>query len=435
MSYFDEASVRMYDFIGEIFNLNRSLTGQGCRDTLKCIDEYIGDAVKLKVHSIPSGTAVSDWTIPKEWVIREAYIEDEAGNHIIDMKNHNLHVLGYSAPVDEWVELEELIKHIYTEDSQPDVIPYVTSYYKERYGFCMSKNQLDSLKSGRYHMYVDSEFIDGTMEYADVVIPGDSEEEIFFSTYFCHPSMANNECSGIALASELIRLISSMSRRRYTYRFVFNPETIGSIAYLSKEGHLDYFKKNMKAGFVLSCVGDNGDYSIIESKYADTFADNALKSVIRFKDGYKVYDFHERGSDERQYNAAGVDLPVVCYCRSKFGEYLEYHTSADNMNFISPAGLKGSLEAMTELIEVLENNAYYRMKVLCEPQLGKRGLYPDVSRKGSYDEIMTQRDVISYADGRNDIIDMSNRFNVPPSEIIKIIGRLLEADLIEAVNE
>ncbi|MBQ0027600.1 MAG: DUF4910 domain-containing protein [Lachnospiraceae bacterium] len=445
MTYFEKAGERMYEFTGKIFPYTRSLTGQGVRDTLKDIEEYIsvpfenedgtttdkGSMPKLKIADIPSGTTVFDWTVPKEWVIREAYIEDEEGNHIIDMKVNNLHVLGYSAPVDEWVDLEKLKQHVFVEEGQPEVIPYVTSYYKERFGFCMSRNQLDSLKPGRYHMYVDSEFIDGNLNYAEVIIPGESDREIMFTTYFCHPSMANNECSGLALQSELIRYVAAMPKRKYTYRFVFNPETIGAIAYLSNGNNLEYLQKNLEAGFVLSCVGDNNDYSIIESKYADTIADKALKCVLKYRGSYSTYNFHFRGSDERQYNSPGVDLPVVCYCRSKFGEFPEYHTSADNMSYVSAEGYQGSFEVMTELITAFEKNGYYRMKVLCEPQLGKRGLYSNISRKGTYDGIMLQRDVISYADGRNNLFDMSERFDVPVSEILQVTDKLIAADLME----
>lgn len=448
MTYFEESGERMYEFTKEIFPYNRSLTGEGVRQTLRDIKKYIsipfeGDngkedlgsyIPKLDIREIPSGSSVFDWTVPKEWKVREAYIEDESGNHIIDMKNHNLHVLGYSTAVDKWVSLDELKEHVYTEPGQPEVIPYVTSYYKERYGFCMSQKQLDSLKPGKYHMYVDSELFDGSLTYAEVVIPGKSDKEILFSTYFCHPSMANNECSGLALQAELIRYVASLKNRKYTYRFVFNPETIGAIAYLSQDNHVEYFKKHMLAGFVLSCVGDNNDYSIIESKYGDTLADKALKNILKHRGKYSSYDFHERGSDERQYNAAGVDLPVVCYCRSKFGEFPEYHTSADDLSYVSKEGFMGSFEVMSELIEALENNGHFMMKVLCEPQLGKRGLYSDISRKGSYDGIMVQRDVISYADGRNDIFDLSDRIGVPVSEIVDIIKRLADNDLIEILE-
>lgn len=436
MSNLNEAGKRMYDLAYKIFPYNRSITGEGVRKTLDDIAEYIAPSgVKLEVKAVPSGTQVFDWTVPKEWAIRDAYIEDENGMHIIDMKSNNLHVLGYSLPVDEWVDLEELKKHIYVEEDQPDVIPYVTSYYKERYGFCMSKNMLDSLNPGGYHMYIDSELFDGVLNYAEAVIEGDTKEEIMFSTYFCHPSMADNECSGPALTSELINTIASLPSRKYTYRFVFVPETIGSITYLSVEDHVKYLQKHLKAGFVLSCVGDDKDYSMIRSRYSDTLADRVLLNVLKYKEKHTIYDFRQRGSDERQYNAPGVDLPVVCFCRSKFGEFPEYHTSADDMSFVSPEGFQGAYDVIMEVVNILEKNAYYRMKVLCEPQLGKRGLYSDLSRKGIYDRILIQRDVISYCDGKNDLLDLSERIEVPVSEIIEIIERLADNDLVEKQDD
>ena len=436
MSIENEAGKRMYEFASRIFPYNRSITGEGVRQTLSDISDYIASSgTELKISSVPSGTQVFDWTVPKEWKIREAYIEDEKGDHIIDMKESNLHVLGYSTPVDEWVDLDELKKHVYVEENQPDVIPYVTSYYKERYGFCMSKNMLDGLKNGRYHMYIASELFDGVLNYAEAIIPGESDEEIMFSTYFCHPSMADNECSGPALAVELINTIASMDHRRYTYRFVFVPETIGSITYLSQEDHVKYLQKHLKAGFVLSCVGDDNDYSMIQSRYADTYADRVLLNVLSYKEKRTIYGFTKRGSDERQYNAPGVDLPVVCFCRSKFGEFAEYHTSADNMDFVSKEGFQGAYDAMMEVVNILEKNARYRMKVLCEPQLGKRGLYSDISRKGIYDTILVQRDVISYCDGKNDLLDLSERIGVPVSDIIDIIDRLKANDLLEETKE
>lgn len=424
----------MYDFVSKIFPYCRSLTGEGVRQTLNDLREFIrqGGGPELQVFEVPSGTKAFDWTVPREWKIREAYIEDEAGNHIIDMKDNNLHVLGYSTPVDKWVSLEELKEHIYTQPDQPDCIPYVTSYYKERFGFCMSENMKNSLTEGKYHMYIDSELFDGVLNYAEIVIPGETDEEVFFSTYFCHPSMANNECSGPALSGELVKYVMSLPQRRYAYRFVYVPETIGSITYLSQGEHLSKLQKSMVAGFNLSCVGDNRDYSIVESRHADTLADRVLKNVLHYHtdNKYSTYSFLKRGSDERQYNAPGVDLPVVGFCRSKFGEYPEYHTSADDLSLVSPEGLQGAYDVMTQVIDALELNNKYKMKVLCEPQLGKRGLYPTISQKGSYDEIEAMTNFIAYADGKNDLLDISNTINVSVRELMKIIGKLQSAELI-----
>lgn len=427
-----EEGQKMYDFAASIFPICRSITGAGVRQTLKAVSDYVGqDGIEMVMHEVPSGTRVFDWTVPKEWVIREAYIEDEAGNRIIDMKKNNLHVMGYSTPVDEWVTLEELKNHIFTQPDQPEMIPYVTSYYKERYGFCMSTLQLDSLKEGSYHMYIDSELVEGSLTYGEIVLPGSSEEEVFFSTYDCHPSMANNECSGPALSAQLVRYVAAMRNRRYTYRFIYIPETIGSITYLSTEDHLRHMKDHMIAGFNLSCVGDDRDYSIIESRDTDTLADRVLKNVLKYRGHHTVYPFLKRGSDERQYNAPGIDLPVVCFCRSKFGEYPEYHTSADDMDLVSPSGFQGSYDVMTEVINALEYNDNYKIAVMCEPQLGRRGLYPTISQKGSYDEVEAMVDFIAYADGKRDLIDISNIIGVKIKDLIPIIEKLYQNELLE----
>ena len=428
----------MYDFCSTIFPYFRSITGEGVRTTLRAVLSNLAyGGGGAKIESVPSGTHVFDWTVPKEWKINKAYIEDENHNRIIDAAKNNLHVLGYSVPVDRWVDLEELKRYIYTQPDQPDVIPYVTSYYKERFGFCMSQNQKDSLKPGKYHMFIDSELFDGVLNYAEIFIPGESDREIFFSTYVCHPSMANNECSGPALAVALINYVQSLKKRRYSYRFIFIPETIGSITYLSQANNLAHLKEKMTAGFNLSCVGDNNNYSIVESRYGNTLADSVLKNVLHFHTGgnYSCYSFLQRGSDERQYNAPGIDLPVVCFCRSKFGEFPEYHTSADNMSFVSPEGFQGSYDVMTKVINALEANRKYKINVLGEPQLGKRGLYPTTSQKGSYDGIRAMTNLIAYADGNNDLIDISGRIGVSVDKLIPICEMLRENQLLEAEND
>ncbi len=419
----------MYDLANRIFPKFRSITGNGVRETLNILQEYLAkEDISFKIHEVPTGTKVFDWTIPKEWVIKDAYIEDSKGKKIIDIKNNNLHVMGYSTPIDKWVELDELKEHIFTLPEQPDVIPYVTSYYKERYGFCMSDTLLSSLPNGKYHMVIDSKLIDGSLTYAEVVIPGETDEEIMITSYICHPSMANNECSGPVVLTELIRYVKNIKKRRYTYRFVLNPETIGAITYLSQ--NLEHLKNHLVAGIVLSCVGDDRAYSIIESRYANTIADKSLKSILNAKKSYTTYSYLNRGSDERQYNAPGIDLPVVGFCRTKYGEFPEYHTSADNMGLISPTGLQGSYETMVLWIECMENNAKYKMQVLGEPQLGKRGLYPTISRKGSSNEVAIMMNLIAYSDGKNDLFDISNIIGVAPYELIPVINKLIENNLI-----
>ena len=418
----------MYELCEKLFPVCRSITGDGARKTLQILAEVYGN--DINIHEVPTGTKVFDWTVPKEWNIKNAYIENSKGQSIIDFKNNNLHVVGYSLPVDKFVDLQELKSVVYTQPDQPDAIPYVTSYYKECYGFCMSQNQLDKLPEDTYHIVIDSELKEGSLTYGEIIIPGDTEEEVFLSTYICHPSMANNELSGPVVATFLAKWLNSLVKRRYTYRIIFIPETIGSITYLSK--NLQYLKEHVIAGFNLSCVGDNRTFSYVESRYGDTLADKAAKNVLSFYyPDYKTYSFLKRGSDERQYNAPGVDLPVCAICRSKYGEYPEYHTSKDNLELISPEGLLGAYEVYQQCILALENNYSYKINVLCEPQLGKRGLYPTTSQKGTYDAVKVMIDFIAYADGSNDLIDISNIIGVPVNELFPVVEKLLEHDLIE----
>ena len=419
----------LFNLARSIFPLCRSITGEGVRKTIRTLSEYVEqDGVEFETYEVPSGTKVFDWTVPREWSISEAYIEDNSGKRIVDMKNNNLHVMGYSAPIDKTVSLDELKEFVYTQPEQPSVIPYVTSYYKERYGFCMSQDQLDSLKDVQYHIHIDSKLFDGSLTYAELLLQGESDNEILITSYTCHPSMANNECSGPVVLSALIRYVKSLKKHKYTYRFVLNPETIGSITYLSR--NLKHLKDKLIAGVVLSCVGDDRDYSIVHSRYADTIADRSLMGILKSQKNYSEYSFLNRGSDERQYNAPGIELPVVGFCRSKYGEYPEYHTSADNMGLISPTGLQGAYETMVQWIDCMEANCNPRTTVLGEPQLGKRGLYPTISQKGSYDEITAMMDLITYADGKNDIFKISEIIGVSPMELLTIIKKLTENGLI-----
>ncbi len=420
----------IYNLAEKIFPINRSLTGDGVRKTLQILSEYLSEeGIELKKYEVPSGTKVFDWSIPKEWRIKSAYIEDEHGKRIIDIDDNNLHVVGYSLPVDKWVNLEELKDIVFTQENQEDVIPYVTSYYNERYGFCMSQNQLDSLKPGKYHIVIESDLFDGNLTYAEVILPGKTKEEIMLTSYICHPSMANNECSGPALLSTIIKSVNSLKERRYTYRFVLGPETIGSLTYLKY--NMEHLQANLIAGIVLSCVGDNNCYSIIHSKYGNSIVDKSLLCLLKKRDKFKEYSFLERGSDERQYNAVGIELPVIGFCRSEYGEFPEYHTSADDMSYVSPEGFQGAYEIIMQWIYCMECNKNYRMKVKGEPQLGKRGLYPTISKKGSYDSVKVMMDFIAYADGRNSIFDISEIIDVSPYELIGVIEKLLDAELLE----
>ena len=416
----------MYEMAERLFPICRSITGNGFRQSLEMIREAVPE---IKVFEVPSGTQVFDWTVPKEWNIRGGWIRTMKGETVVDFRDSNLHVLGYSLPIHQTVSREELLEHVYTQPDQPDWIPYVTSYYKERWGFCMSERQKEQLTDETYEVCIDSTLEPGSLTYGELVIPGETEDELFFSTYLCHPSMANNELSGPCVQTALIQYVKSLPRRRYTYRFVFIPETIGSITYLSR--NLSQMQQHVKAGFVLSCVGDDRTYSMVATKYEDTLADRVLTNVLHFHyPDYIRYSFMQRASDERQYGSAGVDLPVCAFCRSKYHEYPEYHTSADDLSLISPAGLQGAYDVMTKVIRAVEHNAFYRMVCPCEPQLGKRGLYPTISQKGTYDAVRTMQDFIAYADGRNDLIAMSDILQVPVDELIAIKDKLMEHHLL-----
>ena len=422
----NDAGRNMYELAGRLFPICRSITGNGFRQSLEMIREILPE---IQVFEIPSGTAVYDWTVPKEWNIRGGWIKNLQGDTIIDFNDCNLHVMGYSVPVHQTISREELLDHIYTQPEQPEWIPYVTSYYKERWGFCMSDRQKQALTDAEYEVCIDSTLEDGYLTYGELVLPGETDDEIFFSTYLCHPSMANNELSGPCVQTEVIKYLKSLSHRRYTYRFVFIPETIGSITYLSR--NLEVLQQHVKAGFVLSCVGDNRTYSMVSTKYEDTLADRVLNNVLKFHyPDYIRYSFMKRASDERQYGSAGVNLPVCAFCRSKYHEYPEYHTSADNMDLISPEGLSGAYEVLVKVINALENNYFYQMQCKCEPQLGKRGLYPTVSQKGTKGDARYMQDFIAYADGRNDLIGISNILDIPVDKLIPIKDQLMEHHLL-----
>ena len=423
---------QMYDLCREIFPLNRSITGNDVRETFRILQSHIPD-IRIEMYEVPSGTKVLDWTIPDEWNCKEAYLEGPDGERVVDMKDHNLHVMGYSLPTDITLPLEEMKEHLYYLKDQPHVFPYVTSYYSHRWGFSMSYDQYCSLKPGDYHAVIRSTLEPGSLTYGEMYFPGESEEEIFFSSYTCHPSMANNECSGPALITALARYIADMPKRRYSYRLVLAPETIGALTYISR--NLEHLQSHVIAGFNLTCVGDNRTYSIVHSRYADTYADRVLTNVLRSSGvGFEEYPYIKRGSDERQYQAPGVDVPMVCFCRSKYHIYPEYHTSADDLDLISPEGLQGSFDIMKKCIMLTEYNRKYRTTTLGEPQLGKRGLVPTMSTKETYQQTLALKDLIAYADGRNDLIGISEIIEQPVDMLIPLIDRLLECGLFEVVG-
>jgi len=334
---------QMYKWAVDLFPINRSITGNGVRQTLNYIKDIIPE---IKIFEVATGTKCFDWTIPKEWNCKEAYIIDPDGNKICDFSKNNLHLVGYSIPVNFEIEYEELVKHLYYLENKPTAIPYITSYYSERWGFCLSFEEFSKLKQGKYKVKIDSELKDGNLTYGEVKIEGKEKEEIFLSTYVCHPSMANNELSGPVVTTALIRFIKSIKNRRYSYRIVFIPETIGSITYLSR--NLTEMKKRIIAGFNITTIGDNRDYSYIPTKYGNTLTDKVAKHILK-NIKHTKYSFLNRGSDERQYCSAGVNLPIATICRTKYGIYPEYHTSLDNLSVISPDGLWGDMTRLRNL--------------------------------------------------------------------------------------
>ncbi|HDY90209.1 MAG TPA: DUF4910 domain-containing protein [bacterium] len=417
---------KIYSLAQQLFPICRSLTGEGVRKTLSLIKRQLPE---LEIHEVPSGTRCFDWTVPDEWNINDAYIIDPDGNKIADFRKNNLHVVGYSTPVDETVLLDELQNHIYSLPDQEDAIPYITSYYKKHWGFCITDKQRKALKQGRYRVHIDSSLKPGHLTYGQLIIPGRSSREIFLSTYICHPSLANNELSGPCVTTYLAKWLQSLENRHYTYRIIFIPETIGSIYYLSR--NLEYLKEHVIAGFNVSCVGDERTYSFMPSRQGNTLADRVAQHVLKhIYPDFKRYSFLNRGSDERQYCSPGVDLPVVLVGRSKYGQYPEYHTSKDNMDFITPAGLSGGYNAIRQCLICLEHNEKLKTGVLCEPQLGKRGLYPLISSKETTKQVRPMMDLIAYADGTNDLLGIADLINREMWSLFEIVNKLKSENLL-----
>jgi aminopeptidase-like protein len=410
-----------------LWPVNRSLTGNGVRETLSVFKELLPDLI---VHEIPSGTEVFDWTIPDEWNVREAWIEGPDGRRIADFAENNLHLMGYSIPVDKVLSLEELQSYLYSIPDMPEAIPYITSYYARRWGFCLKESERSKLKRGNYRAYIDATLASGSLTYGELVIPGETDAEVFLSTNVCHPSMANNELSGPCLTTYLGKWLSELSKRRYTYRIIFIPETIGSIAYLSK--NLDHLKRHVVAGFNVICIGDDRCYSYLASRAGNTLSDKVALHVLKhIAPDYKNYDYLDRGADERQYCAPGIDLPIVSIMRSKYLEYPEYHTSLDNLDIVTPEGLGGGFNVLQKVIEAIESNCVPKVAVLAEPHLGKHGIYPTLSTRYSRETVTSIMNVIAYSDGNNSLLDIAEIIGVPIWELVPIVQKLIKIDIIK----
>lgn len=417
----------MHALCRELFPICRSLTGEGFRQSMRLLQAQFAP---LQMHAVASGTSAFDWTVPAEWNPRAAWIETPDGRRICDFAEHNLHLLGYSEPVDAELSLDELQAHLHSLPEQPDAIPYITSYYSRRWGFCIRHRDREALQPGRYRVHIDATLEPGVLNYGDAVIPGESEREVLISSYLCHPSMANNELSGPVVSLFLARWIASLPRRRYTYRLVIVPETIGAIVYLSR--HLQQLRERVVAGYVVTCVGDERAYSFLPSRRGGTLADRAALHVLRhLAPDFKGYSFLDRGSDERQYCSPGVDLPVASMMRSKYGCYPEYHTSLDDLELVTPRGLAGGFEALQRAIECIEMDEVLRNTQPCEPQLGKRGLYPTLSTKESGRQVQAMMDLLTYCDGSESLLSVAERIGQPLWQLRGTIEALRSHGLLQ----
>lgn len=410
--------IKMIKHLEHLFPICRSITGNGLRKTLQYFEGFHHEYKRIKFKT---GKKVFDWVIPYEWNVKDAYIEHlESGERFAEFQENNLHLMGYSEPKNCEIDLKNLSAKIFTLKDHPDWIPYVTSYYKKDWAFCMAESVKANLKDGIYKVFIDSTLSKGYLELSHALIKGKSKKEILFSSYVCHPSMANNELSGPVLLNAVLDYIkTNFKKTKYSYRFIMQPETIGSIAYLSR-----YHKtliKNVICGFNLSCVGDSRSYSYVNTPYKNTLADFALSSALIGKENVKEYSFLRRGSDERQYCSPGIRLPVCTFSRSLFTEYPEYHSSGDNLEVVSQEGLEGSLDVITTIIEAFETELYPKINVKGEPQLGKRNLYPNTSFKQSnnIDPLKSRMNFLTYCDGNNSIFEISKLINLDLKSIIR----------------
>ncbi len=416
----------LHALVERLYPLCRSITGNGVRSTLDIVDQHI----PLTVHEVPTGTQVFDWTVPREWNIRDAYIADATGRRVVDFADSNLHVVGYSVPVDATMPLEELRAHLHTLPEQPDLIPYRTSYYQETWGFCLAQRTLDSLVDGDYRVVIDSTLADGSLTYAEHVVPGRVSDEVIISCHVCHPSLANDNLAAIAVATRLARRLAE-SKPWYTYRFLFVPGTIGSITWLA---HNHERIGKVRHGLVLACAGDPGSLTYKRSRRGDAEIDRVTRYVLETSGrAHEIVDFSPYGYDERQYCSPGFNLGVGCLTRTPYAAYPEYHTSADNPGFVSPEAMADTLETAWEILGVLDRDRrYLNLSPYGEPQLGKRGLYESLGgRSDTKQAQLAMLWVLNFSDGEHSLLDIARRSELPFSAVVAAADALHDAGLLK----
>lgn len=430
LNSFDAQSAgrEIHAFATEAYPICRSITGDGVRQTLSLLNAI----APLEVHEVPSGTPVFDWNVPREWNVREAWIKDPNGNRVVDFADHNLHLLGYSVPTAQTMPLADLQEHLYSLPEKPSVIPYRTSYYKDRWGFCLSHETREGLPEGNYEVFVDTTLEDGHLSYGEVFLPGETDETVLISAHVCHPSLANDNLSALGVCAHLARLLSGV-QRRYSYRFLFLPGTIGAITWLATR---EDDARRVVHGLVAANLGDSGAFHYKKSRRGDALIDRAAQQVLADAgEPYEVEDFVPFGYDERQYCSPGFNLPVGSLTRTPWGRYPEYHTSDDNLELIRPEALGESLRRYLEVIFVLENEARYRnLNPNCEPQLGKRGLYRTIGGDdGGRERELALLWVLNQSDGDNSLLDIAQRSGMSFRRIAEAAAALREAALLEPV--
>jgi aminopeptidase-like protein len=416
----------LHDLARRLWPIPRSITGDGVRATLEILQRELPGLV---ISEVPTGTQAFDWTVPDEWTIRAARLVGPDGNVIADWSDCNLHVVGYSTPVDQEMELEELQHHLHSIPELPNAVPFVTSYYHRTWGICLKQTVRDSLEPGRYRVVIDSTLRPGSLTYGELILPGETDDEIFLSTYICHPSMANNELSGPMVATGLAQWLAGLPRRHYTYRFAFTPESIGALVYASR--NLEALKARVVAGVQLTCIGDDRHFTYLASRNGNTRIDRVARRVLRSRENVVTYSYLGRGSDERTYSSAGIDLPFISLMRTRYGDYPEYHTSDDDLeNVVTPSGLQGGLDLVRECIEVFETEPVLATRTLGEPQLGRRGLYHTLLNRNTPDEVMLRTNILAYADGTHAVSDMAEIFGETEKDIAIMVEELVEHDLL-----